>query len=129
MEGEYNGVIYRSVDKFNPQDNSNIFIFHRDWLQPMQMKIKAKKTAIWMHDNPQLLPPIAEPQRLDFLSSFDKLFMLSKFHQSLLPDWIPEDKVFLTFNGINLEDFNLIGVERNPIRLISNLESGFILVI
>jgi len=85
----------------------------------MQMKVKAKKTAVWMHDNPQLFPSIEESQRLEFLSSFDKLFMLSKFHKSLLPDWIPEDKIFLTTNGINLEDFNLAGIIRNPTRLIS----------
>lgn len=119
MEGEYDGVIYQSVDKFNPQDNFNIFIFHRVWTQPMQMKVKAKKTAVWMHDNPQLLSPPEESQKSEFLLSFDKLFMLSKFHKSLLPDWIPEDKIFLTTNGINLEDFNLVGIDRNPIRLIS----------
>jgi hypothetical protein len=30
MEGEYNGVVYQSVDKFNPEDNFNVFICHRD---------------------------------------------------------------------------------------------------
>lgn len=119
MEGEYDGVVYQSVDKFNPQDNFNVLIYHRAWLQPMQMKINARKTAIWMHDNPQLFPAVEESQRSDFLSSFDKIFMLSKFHKSLLPDWIPEDKIFLTTNGINLEDFNLQGITRNPTRLIS----------
>ncbi len=85
----------------------------------MLMKVKARKTAVWMHDNPQLFPPVEESQRLEFLASFDKLFMLSNFHKSLLPDWIPEDKIFLTTNGINLEDFNLTGIARNPKRLIS----------
>ncbi len=119
MEGEYNGVVYQSVDKFNPQDNFNVLIFHRTWTQPMLMKVKARKTAVWMHDNPRLFPPIEESQRLEFLASFDKLFMLSNFHKSILPDWIPEDKIFLTTNGINLEDFNLTGIARNPKRLIS----------
>ncbi|MBO1064978.1 glycosyltransferase family 4 protein [Anabaena sp. 54] len=119
MEGEYNGVFYQSVDKFNPQDNFNVFICHRAWTQPMQMKVKAKKIAIWMHDNPQLFPVIEESQRAEFLGSFDRLFMLSNFHKSMLPDWIPENKIFLTTNGINLEDFNLIGITRNPKRLIS----------
>ena len=44
--------------------------------------------------------------------------MLSKFHTSLLPDWIPDHKIMLTSNGINLEDFNLTGIIRNPKRLI-----------
>lgn len=119
MEGEYNGVIYQSVDQFNPQDTFNIFIFHRAWTQPMQMKVKARKIAVWMHDNPGLFPPIEESVRSEFLASFDKIFMLSNFHKSLLPDWIPEDKILLTTNGINLEDFNLTGIYRNSKRLIS----------
>ncbi|MTJ11269.1 glycosyltransferase family 4 protein [Anabaena sp. UHCC 0187] len=119
MEGEYNGVIYQNVDKFNPQDNFNVLIFHRTWKQPMQMKVNAKKIAVWMHDNPKLFPEIEESQRAEFLESFDKLFMLSNFHKSMLPDWIPEDKIFLTTNGINIEDFNLTGIDRNPKRLIS----------
>ncbi len=119
MAGEYNGVVYQSVDKFNPQDNFNVLIFHRYWTQPMGMKVKARKIAVWMHDNPQLFPPIEESQRLEFLGSFDKLFMLSNFHKSLLPDWIPEGKIFLTTNGINVADFNLTGIARNPRRLIS----------
>lgn len=119
MAGVYGGVVYQSVDKFNPQDNFNVLIFHRAWVQPMQMKVKAKKIAVWMHDNPKLFAPIEDSQRLDFLSSFDKIFMLSKFHKSLLPGWIPEDKIFLTTNGINLEDFNLTEIVRNPRRLIS----------
>ena len=54
MEGEYNGVIYSSVDKFNPSDEFNIFVCHRAWAQPMEMKIQAKKIVVWMHDNPRL---------------------------------------------------------------------------
>jgi hypothetical protein len=46
MEGEYNGVVYQSVDKFNPQDIFNILIFHRAWTQPMLMKVKARKTSV-----------------------------------------------------------------------------------
>lgn len=118
MEGEYNGVVYNSVDKLNPEDNFNVFICHRAWTQPMQMKIKAKKTAVWMHDNPKLFPEIEESERAEFLGSFDKIFMLSNFHKAMLPDWIPEDKIFLTTNGINLEDFNLTGITRNPKKLI-----------
>jgi len=119
LEGEYNGVVYQSVDRFNSQDNFNVLIFHRAWIQPMEMKVKARKTAVWMHDNPQLFPPLAESHRLEFLASFDKLLVLSNSHKSLLPDWIPEDKIFLTTNGINLEDFNLTGITRNTKRLIS----------
>lgn len=118
MEGEYEGVVYKSVDKLNLQDNFNVFIFHRYWLQPMMMNVKARKTAVWMHDNPAILPPVEDSQRIEFLESFDKLFMLSNFHKSRLPDWIPDEKIFLTKNGINLQDFNIDSIPRNPKRLI-----------
>jgi glycosyltransferase involved in cell wall biosynthesis len=118
MEGEYDGVRYKSVDKLNLQDNFNVFIFHRHWLQPMMMKVKSRKTAVWMHDNPSILPPIKDSQRNEFLESFEKLFVLSNFHKSLLPKWIPEEKIFLTRNGINLPDFNISSITRNPKRLI-----------
>ncbi|WP_168186540.1 glycosyltransferase family 4 protein [Hydrocoleum sp. CS-953] len=119
MEGEYNGVVYKSVDKFNPQDNFNVLIFHRAWKQPMEMQVKARKIGVWMHDNPQLFPPIEESERSQFLASFDKLFMLSNFHKSMLPTWIPQDKIFLTANGINLQDFNIPStIPRNSKRLI-----------
>jgi hypothetical protein len=104
MEGEYNGIVYKSVERLNIQDTFNVFIFHRYWLQPMVMKVKARKIAVWMHDNPQLLPTVDDSRHREFLNSFDKLFVLSKFHKSMLPDWIPEEKIFLTKNGINLED-------------------------
>jgi len=118
MEGEYEGVVYKSVDKLNLQDNFNVFIFHRYWLQPMMMNVKARKTAVWMHDNPAMMPPVEDSQQNEFLESFDKLFMLSNYHESRLPDWIPEEKIFLTKNGINLEDFNIAPIPRNPKRLI-----------
>ncbi|MBW4488496.1 MAG: glycosyltransferase family 4 protein [Trichocoleus desertorum ATA4-8-CV12] len=118
MEGEHNGVLYQAVEKFNPHDHFNVLIFHRSWLQPMTMKVKANKTAIWLHDNPQILTQVGEQERSKFLASFDKLLVLSRFHKSLLPDWIPEDKVLITRNGINLSDFNVSGIARNPKRLI-----------
>lgn len=82
------------------------------------MKVKARKTAVWMHDNPQLLPPVEASRQTEFLESFDKLFMLSNFHKSVLPGWITEEKVFLTRNGINLDDFNRDEILRNSKRLI-----------
>lgn len=118
MEGEHNGVLYQAVEKFNPHDHFNVLIFHRNWLQPMMMKAQANKTAVWLHDNPHILPQVDETKHSEFLASFDKLFVLSHFHQFLLPDWIPKDKILLTKNGINLPDFNVSKPPRNPKRLI-----------
>ncbi len=116
--GIYNGVSYCPLELFNPEDEFDILIIHRYWLHPMVMNLKARKIAIWLHDNPQFLPAIAENQRQEFLSSFNKLFVLSNYHRSFLPDWIPAEKILMTRNGIKLSDFEKQGIVRNPKRLI-----------
>jgi glycosyltransferase involved in cell wall biosynthesis len=118
MEGEYDGVIYKSIEKFNKQDNFNVLIFHRYWLHPMIMEVQARKIAVWLHDHPAILPPIEASKQQEFLASFDKLFVLSNYHKLMLPEWIPEEKIFLTKNGINLADFEISHISRNPKRLI-----------
>ncbi|XGV96764.1 MAG: glycosyltransferase family 4 protein [Leptolyngbya sp. BL-A-14] len=118
LAGNYDGVSYQPHEQFDPEDQFNFVVIHRFWLHPIQMNLQAKKIAVWLHDHPKILPPIEDAQRDRFLESFDKLFVLSNFHKDCLPDWIPESKIFLTRNGINLPDFGLSNVTRNPKRLI-----------
>jgi glycosyltransferase involved in cell wall biosynthesis len=44
--------------------------------------------------------------------------VLSNYHKSLLPEWIPDKKIFITKNGLNIQDFNRVALSRNPKRLI-----------
>lgn len=93
LEGEYDGVKYLPYYKFNSFDNFNIVIA---WRQPkfFLQEIKAKKKYVWLHD-------IQNPLDYDeaTINSVDKFFFLSKWHRSNV-EKIPDEKIFLTSNGI-----------------------------
>lgn len=110
MEGEYDGVEYRPFYAFNPNDTYNIII---GWRSSMLGNIKAKQRIIWLHDVPS-----ASMFPLGSENDFEKIIVLSEFHKTLLPKNIPEDKIFVSTNGINSEDFKLNGLIRNPHRVI-----------
>ena len=97
--------------EFNPQDEFDVLI---NWRSPwfFDTKFKARKNYLWMHD----VMPTNEftQERLDNL---DKVILLSKYHRSIFPN-IPDDKVFLSSNGITPEDFNIKPLKRDPHRLI-----------
>lgn len=110
-EKDYDGVIYRPFYEFNPGDNFNILVGWRGNL--FKGGIKAKKRYVWLHDVPQP-DQFSEEEN----ETFDKIIVLSQYHKSLLPDHIPDEKILVSSNGINLKDFDLDGVKRNPNRLI-----------
>lgn len=110
LEGTYDGVEYLPYYSFNPKDNFNILI---SWRNNNLAGIKAKKRIVWLHDVP--MPDMFPKSSID---SFDKVIVLSQYHKSLLPEYIPEEKILVSSNGINLKDFSLNGVVRNPKRII-----------
>lgn len=83
---------------FNPHDEFDVLI---NWRSPwfFDTEFKARRKYLWMHD----VMPTNEftPERLENL---DKVILLSKYHRSIFPN-IPDDKVFLSTNGITPEDF------------------------
>lgn len=97
--------------EFNPNDEFDVVVA---WRMPwfFDSEIKARKKYLWMHD----VMPKAEftPERLENL---DKVILLSKYHRSLFPN-IPDNKVFLSSNGITAEDFEGVEAERDPKRII-----------
>lgn len=97
--------------EFNPNDEFDVVVA---WRMPwfFDSEIKARKKYLWMHD----VMPKTEftPERLENL---DKVILLSRYHRSLFPN-IPDDKVFLSSNGITAEDFEGIEVGRDPKRII-----------
>lgn len=108
-QGEFEGVKYKQFFEFNPNDEFNTVIAWRgDIFGPT---LKAKKKLVWMHDVPQ-------PDQFKGDLHFDKVIVLSEYHKSLLPKNVPEEKVFVSSNGINGSDFSLNGVVRNPYRMI-----------
>lgn len=107
--GKYEGVTYRPFFEFNPRDEYNTIIsWRRDIFNG---HISAKNKIVWLHDVP--VPGVFQKEY-----NFDKVLVLSEYHKSLLPKDIPEEKIFVTTNGINIKDFKDYAVERNPHRMI-----------
>lgn len=111
LEGMYNGVQYYSNSRFNPRDEFDTIISWR--MSIFGFPIKARNRWVWYHD---VVPTRDTPKSHVF--NVDKFIVLSEFHKSLLPDFIPQDKIFVSTNGINVVDFEPLGLERDPNRII-----------
>lgn len=112
FEGVYDGVEYLPHYKFNHRDTFNVLVSWRANI--FKYPVKAMHRWIWLHDVPR--PGWFETQ--DELQYIDKIIVLSQFHKSLLPKSVPEDKILVSANGINLEDFKGPEIVRNPKRVI-----------
>lgn len=102
--GIYDGVKYRNIVEFNPKDTYNILISWRSNI--FENSIKAKKRIVWLHDIPNI--DFAE----DNIKKVDRIVVLSKYHASLLPENVPPEKIFISTNGINAQDF--LGLDNVP---------------
>lgn len=91
--GEHEGVQWLPYYKLNKKDEFNIVISWRQ-IGFFDFDIKAKKKYLWNHDIQNAME--YTPERV---AKIDKVFFLSKFHRSNVPS-LPEEKVFLTSNGI-----------------------------
>ena len=109
--GVYDGVEYKNVVLFNSKDAYNILISWR--CNVFNFGIEAKNKIIWIHDLPINLGFTEQN-----VNAFDKIVVLSQYHASLLPDFIPKEKVFVSTNGIVPEDFVGIESKRDPHRVI-----------
>jgi len=103
--GNYGNIKYVPYWKFNHKDNFNILISWRNNLFSTN-KINARKKLVWLHD---------------VVSNFDKgdadkVIVLSKFHKDIIG--ISDNDCFISSNGINLRDFDIKGIERQPHRMI-----------
>jgi len=118
LAGTYNGVIYKNLSDFNPNDEFNIFI---SWRNPLPLaRIKAKVKWAWIHDVPQNPDKEYSPQVLEKL---DKVVVLSKYHRSLIP-MVPDEKVLISNNGIVPEHFKEVEKEPNTIFWGSSYDRG-----
>ncbi len=91
--GDHNGAQWLPFYKFNKYDEFNIVIAWRQ-IGFFDLDIKAKKKYLWNHDLQNQLE--YTPERV---AKIDKAFFLSKWHRENVPN-LPEEKVFLTSNGI-----------------------------
>lgn len=109
------GVMWRNYWEVNLDDEFDVFI---GWRNPslFDKAINARRSYLWMHD--VMEPGEFTEQRI---ANFTKCILLSKYHRSLFP-MIPEDKVLMSGNGIDPDDFDMPGprghekpfVQRDP---------------
>lgn len=96
--GFYDGVMWRNFWEWNSEDEFDIFVA---WRAPFifEKEIKARKKYLWLHD-------VMEEGEFgqNRLNDLDKVIVLSKYHRSLFPN-IPDEKIMLSANGIDPEDF------------------------
>lgn len=109
--GLIDGVMWRNFWECNMDDEFDIFIA---WRGPyiFEKEIKARKKYLWLHD-------VMEPGEFtrNRLANLDKVIVLSKYHRSLFP-MIPDEKIMLSGNGIDPEEFKQVGklrdIKRDP---------------
>jgi glycosyltransferase involved in cell wall biosynthesis len=124
-EGVYGGVEYLNSVRFNPKDQFNIIIGWR--CNVFAYQIQGKRKIVWVHDLPGGLGLTEENCRF-----FDKIVVLSEYHKTLLPSFVPEEKVYISTNGINPSDFlGLEDIKREPHRVIytSSYDRGIELIL
>ncbi len=108
-EGIHDGVEYKDLTKFNTNDKFNIFV---SWRKNVCPYVDAKHKAYWIHDLPQDGELTEEFVRLT-----DRIFVLSEYHKSLLPEHAKK-KAFITRNGVNIDDFKGISANKVANRII-----------
>ena len=94
--GYYEGVNYLPSYYVNWRDNFNILISWRQIGMFDIPNLKAKKSYLWNHDLQNALT--YTPERV---AKIDKVFFLSKFHRSNVPQ-LSESKIMYTANGIHV---------------------------
>lgn len=105
------GVMWRNYWDCNLNDEFDIFVA---WRAPFifENKIKARKKYLWLHD-------VMEPGEFgqNRIDNFDKCILLSKYHRSLFP-MIPDEKVLMSGNGIDPEEFLPGDTIRDPQKIL-----------
>lgn len=126
--GDYDGVTYSQWYDLNSKDRFNVLILWRA-IGFTDFKPKSKFTMVWLHDIPN--NPDFTDERV---SQVNKIALLSEYHKSLLRVFkdgkykkMPEEKIFLTSNGIP-ELRVPKKVKRDPYRLIfsSSYDRGLV---
>lgn len=116
--GVHNGVEWRNYWEIDLRDKFDVFI---GWRSPwtFDATINARKKYLWMHD-------VMEKEEFtqERLDNLDKVMVLSQYHRNLYPD-VPDDKIMISANGIDVDEFEQIDelvqegeLTRDPYRMI-----------
>jgi tetratricopeptide (TPR) repeat protein len=93
--GEYDGVKYKPYYEVNWNDKFNVVVAWRQ-IGVADINFKCKKLYLWNHDIQN-----AMTYTIDKINKFTKFMFLSKWHRDNVPA-LPEEKVMITANGINI---------------------------
>lgn len=97
--GEYDGVTWKNYWEFDGRDEFDVLVGWRNpWM--FDTKYNARKSYLWLHD----VMPEGEFTE-ERLNNLDKVLVLSNYHRSLFPN-IPDNKIWLSANGIDGEEFD-----------------------
>lgn len=109
--GIYDGVEYRHYSEFNQYDKFDILII---WRYPWRLytQTKANKVCLDLHE-------VLQPQQVSKskLKNFDRVFVKSAYHRSLLPE-IAEEKIAIIPNGVDPSYFQYSQSSKEPYKLI-----------
>jgi len=108
---KFGKVWWKPYWEFNIRDKQDVVIAWRHPLLFDYEEVNATQRYVWLHD--VLKENDFTPRRLERIT---KIFALSKAQRDLFPN-IPDEKFFITKNGIEPEQFKK-KIERNPYRLI-----------
>ncbi len=126
--GDHDGTDYLQWYDLNPKDDFNVLILWRN-IGFTDFKPKSKFTMVWLHDVPN--NPDFTDERV---TQVNKIAPLSEYHKSLLRvskdgkfERMPEEKIFLTTNGITSMRPSK-KAKRDPYRMIysSSLDRGLV---
>ena len=115
--GMYNGVEYFDLVDFYIFNNFNkypVFLAVRSIKPFHQGRPNAKKSILWIHDNPNVsLTP-------DVVERIDRIIAVSEWHKQ---QWMEEydladDKIYVTRNGVDWSLFAEEPVRDRPLRLV-----------
>jgi GT2 family glycosyltransferase/intein/homing endonuclease len=113
-DGDVEWLHYGQYPKWVDQHWTDYFISSRT-TDSLKFPVRARKIYVLSHDIWLL-----SPKNQLFIDRVDKFCALSEWHKKFMMEYhgIPEEKMALTFNGIDFDRFSGINVERNPYRLI-----------
>jgi glycosyltransferase involved in cell wall biosynthesis len=110
VDKTYDGVEYKVHWDFNPKDEFDTLVI---WRRPqlLDTKFKAKRILLDLHD-----VPISVEFTKDRVDRVSKVIVKSQYHREFIPD-VPEDKIAVISNGINVDQLESITPEWKPGRL------------
>jgi glycosyltransferase involved in cell wall biosynthesis len=108
-----NGVSYKWIETFDTDESYEILILCREGTLNVlkERRPKAKLVLSDLHDDTQTY------KHMEFLSYVDRFMFKSNYHVSCYDRLrLPESKIFVCPNGLQLENFKERNVVRDPLR-------------